>query len=249
MSLQRPPFLLYSDGQGNVFEDTSLYAAGRSGHYVDPVPTEDSIDLADGGNLYELPNRRGLGIDVNTGEIRLCDKGWAVAAFVPPAYTGLYTAPFANEEGAQPLPLFCYTTVGYHKGKNYVPAVRIEQDIRQECAGFDQNQVELGIDDLRQQFPHNRIVEHLSRQLRAYLSLPGRPQLFHGALGVPGAYLAGLQFQLHRVYFHATAGRAGAFAAVSPRFQTQRRRDRGVCGAASGKRALSDHQFRAGLRG
>ena len=38
--------------------------------------------------LYELPGRRGIGIDVQTGDMRLCEKGWAVAAFIPPAHTG-----------------------------------------------------------------------------------------------------------------------------------------------------------------
>ena len=28
--LQHKPYLLYSDGKGNIFEDTSLYALGRA---------------------------------------------------------------------------------------------------------------------------------------------------------------------------------------------------------------------------
>ena len=84
------PYILYSDGKGNIFEDTSLYATGRSGWDALPVPGEDWIELPDGGSLYELPARRGIGIDVITGEMRLCMKGFAVAAFIPPAHTGLY---------------------------------------------------------------------------------------------------------------------------------------------------------------
>jgi len=57
------PYLLYSDGKGNVFEDRSLYACGRSSHYIQPVPAEDWIILPEGGSLYELPGRRGVGID------------------------------------------------------------------------------------------------------------------------------------------------------------------------------------------
>ena len=85
-------FLLYSDGNGNIFEDESLLAVGRSGWDAFPVPSEDWIPLPDGGSLYELPGRRGIGIDVVSGEMRLCEKGWAVAAFIPPAHTGLYLA-------------------------------------------------------------------------------------------------------------------------------------------------------------
>ena len=137
MVLNHSPYVLYSDGEGNVFEDTTLYALGRAGHYATPIPAEDWMELPEGGNLYELPGRRAVGIDVETGEMRLCEEGWATAAFIPPAYTGLYLASYVNEEDAPTLPLFCYTAIGWHDDKFYVPAVRIEQDIRQECSGFD----------------------------------------------------------------------------------------------------------------
>jgi len=94
------PYLLYSDGQGNIFEDTSLYAIGRSGWDAMPVAEEDWIPLPDGGSLYELPGRKGIGVDVVSGELRLCELGWAVAAFIPPAHTGLYMAAYETAEDA-----------------------------------------------------------------------------------------------------------------------------------------------------
>ena len=102
-------YILYSDGEGNIFEDTSLYVTGRSGWDAVPVAEEDWIELPNGGNLYELPGRKGIGIDVKTGEMRLCEKGWAVAAFIPPAHTGLYMAAYETAPDAPTLPLFCYT--------------------------------------------------------------------------------------------------------------------------------------------
>src|ERR1041384_1716293 len=120
--LQTSPYILYSDGKGNIFEDTSLYVVGRSGRDALPIDPEDFIELPDGGSLYELPDRRGIGIDVKNGEMRLCEKGWAVAPFIPPAHTGLYIAAFEAMPDAQTLPLFCYTAVGWHNNKFYVPA-------------------------------------------------------------------------------------------------------------------------------
>ncbi len=111
--LKQSPYLLYSDGKGNIFEDTSLYAAGRAGWDAFEVPVEDWILLPDGGSMYELPGRRGIGIDVATGEMRLCEKGWAVAAFIPPAHTGLYIAAYETGHDAPTLPLFCYTATGW----------------------------------------------------------------------------------------------------------------------------------------
>src|SRR5215213_8188758 len=143
--LQQSPYLLYSDGDGKIFEDTSLYATGRAGWDAFPVPEDEWIGLPDGGQLYELPGRRGIGIDVRTGDMRLCEKGWAVAAFIPPAHTGLYLAAYETLPDAPTLPLFCYTAAAWHEDHFFVPAVRIEQDIRQECSGFDHSKVEHGV--------------------------------------------------------------------------------------------------------
>lgn len=161
MKLKHSPFLMYSDGQGNIFEDKSLYAVGRAGWDAFPIPEEDWIELPDGGNLYELPGRRGLGIDVKTGEMRICELGWAVAAFIPPAHTGLYLAAYETKEDAPTLPLFCYTAAGWYDEKFMVPAVRIESDIRQECAGYDAKLVAQGSADYKEKFPNNRLIQHL----------------------------------------------------------------------------------------
>ncbi len=162
MSLQQSPYILYSDGKGNIFEDTSLFVTGRSGWDAFEVPEDEWIELPDGGSLYELPGRKGIGIDVVTGEMRLCDKGWAVAAFIPPAHTGFYLAAYETDKDAPTLPLFCYTATGWLDNKFYVPATRIEQDIRQDCEGYDQKKVEEGVKILQKHYPHNRLVSHLT---------------------------------------------------------------------------------------
>ena len=88
------PYLLYSDANGKIFEDRTLYVTGRTGWDAVAIPTEDWIELPNGGTLYELPGRKGIGIDVESGEMRLCEKGWAVAAFIPPAaFISLLTKP------------------------------------------------------------------------------------------------------------------------------------------------------------
>jgi wyosine [tRNA(Phe)-imidazoG37] synthetase (radical SAM superfamily) len=155
------PYILYSDGNGNIFEDNSLYACGRSGWDALVIDESEWIDLPEGGSLYELPGRRGIGIDVKTGNMRLCEKGWAVAAFIPPAHTGLYLAAYETEAGAPTLPLFCYTATGWHNEKFYVPAVRIEPDIRQESRGYNTKSIQSGSDSLLRAYPNNRLVKHL----------------------------------------------------------------------------------------
>lgn len=159
--LTESPYILYSDGQGNIFEDTSLYAVGRAGWDAYPVEVEDWIELPEGGNLYELPGRRGIGIDVITGDMRLCEKGWAVAAFIPPAHTGLFIAAYETLPDAPTLPLFCYTAAAWHNDTFYVAGVRIEEDIRQEAIGYDEAKIAAGTQQMLAAYPHNRLVKHL----------------------------------------------------------------------------------------
>lgn len=186
MASPTSPFLLYSDGEGNVYEDTSLYAPGRSGHYVYPVPEEDWIPLPNGGSLYELPGRIGIGIDVETGEMRYCDKGYAVAAFIPPAHTGLWLAAYDKaEEDAPTLPLFCYTAVGWKDGRFYVTARRVEEDIRQEYDGFDKLEINKGIAELMNAYPGNRLVAHLADNCALRYNCPAARNFFMGRWECP----------------------------------------------------------------
>ncbi|MEL7123532.1 MAG: radical SAM protein [Bacteroidota bacterium] len=184
-NLKQSPYVLYCDDDGNVFEDTSLFAVGRTGYYSIPVDEKDWIELPVGGELYNLPERQAIGVDVETGEVRLCEKGWAVAAFVPPAYTVLYMVAYVNDHGAPTLPLFNYSAVGFWDDKFWVPAVRIEEDIRQECDGFDAQQVSLGIDELRTRFPQNRVVEHIANNCALTYHCPAARNYFMGRWECP----------------------------------------------------------------
>lgn len=186
MTRNHGPYVLYSDSEGNVFEDTSLYAVGRSGWHAYPVPEEDWMPLPNGGSLYELPGRVAVGIDVRTGEMRHCDRGWAVAAFVPPAHTGLWMAAYDKAEADAPtLPLFCYTAAGWRDGQVYVTAVRTEQDIRQECDGFDRLTINHGIAELTNAYPGNRLVAHLADNCALTYNCPAARNFFMGRWECP----------------------------------------------------------------
>ena len=183
--MKQSPYILFSDGDGNIFEDTSLFACGRSGWDAVAVDKDEWIELPTGGQLYELPGRRGIGIDVGTGEMRLCTKGWAVAAFIPPAYTGTYLAAYETLPEAETLPLFCYTAAGWINEKFYVPAIRIENDIRQESAGFDETKINAGVKKYLSAFPHNRLVQHLANNCCLTYHCPAARNYFIGRWECP----------------------------------------------------------------
>ena len=183
--LTQQPYLLYSDGKGNIYEDETLYAIGRTGYDAIPVNPADWILIPHGGNLYELPGRKGIGIDVITGDMRLCTKGWAVAAFIPPAHTGLYLAAYETEKDAPTLPLFCYTAAAWYNNQFYVTATRVEQDIRQECAGYDDKIIQKGVVQLTKTFPNNRLVQHLAHTCCNTYTCPAARNYFIGRWECP----------------------------------------------------------------
>jgi len=179
------PFLLYSDGEGHIFEDDTLYAVGRSGWEADAIAPEDWMPMPEGGCLYELPGRRGIGIDVQTGEMRLCEKGWAVAGFIPPAHTGLSLAAYETLPNAPTLPLFCYTAAGWRAGAFEVAALRIDPDIRQEYHGFDETRIEAGLDHIANAYPKNRLVQHLADNCCRTYRCPAARNMFIGRWECP----------------------------------------------------------------
>ncbi len=179
------PYVLYADREGNIFEDTSLYACGRSGLYAQPIVAEDWIPLPEGGSLYHLPGRTAVGIDVETGEMRICDKGNAVAAFIPPAFTTLYLSAFVNEPEAPTLPLFCYTAIGWANDQFYVTAIRVEQDIRQESRGYKEPEINMGIEQAFKKYPHNRLIKHLAHNCAHRYECPAARNYFMGRWECP----------------------------------------------------------------
>jgi pyruvate-formate lyase-activating enzyme len=185
MQLRHSPYLLFADDDGNIYEDTSLYAIGRTGWDAVEVDLDDWIPLPDGGNLYHLPGRRGIGLDVTTGEMRLCEKGWATAAYIPPAHTGFYLSAYETMPNAPTLPLFCYTAVGWYEGQHMVTAMRIEQDIRQECSGFDREKINAGVTTFLNAYPQNRLVKHLADNCCNTYDCPAARNFFMGRWECP----------------------------------------------------------------
>lgn len=159
---KRIPNLVYSDGNGIIRDDPALLMSGRSGFDAVALDVDDLIELPEGSDLFELPGRRPIGFDKKTGEPVVCGKGVAVAAQMAPAHTQLYLSSYVKENHNVPtLPLFAYTAVGWLNGKYYVPAVRIDADIRQEPKSFDHALVQEGVKKLIEKFPENRLLQHI----------------------------------------------------------------------------------------
>ncbi len=164
--LTKPPCLVAGDGHGQVFEIPELQAAGRRLRALLQPEPGDYLPMPNGSSLFELPGRKPVGFDP-------VKKKWvtveayrgmpvnAVAAFLAPAYTQMLHAAFVTEPGAVRLPLFAYAAVGWRRNQFYVPAVRVDADVRQDPEQFDQRSIHRRANALLKKHPRNRLVAHL----------------------------------------------------------------------------------------
>ncbi len=160
MTRRIQPFAVYSDGQGNIFEDPKIFAAGRSGNQIYPLYLDEMIPLPYGSDLFELPGRKVQGFN-RKGELVEGRHGIACAAFIAPAHTQISIAAWINTANAPVLPLYAYTAVGWYNGEFYVPAVRVDPDTRQDCEHFNQKEIIRRGKQLLKQYPRNRLLNHL----------------------------------------------------------------------------------------
>lgn len=183
------PALLYADSKGRIYDEPKWKAAGRRGMEFFPLEPDDLIPLPPGSELFLMPGRYpvGYGPDGNLrafeGRIK-GDHPMAVAAFLPPGYTQHYIPAYKRRSMAPVLPLYAYTAVAFADGRFVVPALRIDEDIRQEPDGFDCRLVDEGIKKILSSSPDNRLFIHLSRCAKEYFC-PAARNLFLGRWEAP----------------------------------------------------------------
>jgi pyruvate-formate lyase-activating enzyme len=163
------PYLLYADDQGRIFEDRTLQVVGRIANENVELYTYDFIPLPEGSDFFHLPGRRAIGYDPKTNEFRVCEKGWAVAAFVAPAYTLTHQAAWTTEADAPRLPLYAYAAIGWFNNEFYTTAFRIDPDKRQDCDQFNQLYVEKNAKIMLKANKDNRLLKHLGNCALVYL--------------------------------------------------------------------------------
>ncbi len=190
--MKKRPALVYADHTGNIIDHPALEMAGSSaGEYIKPRSSE-LIPLPDGSELFLLPERVPVGFSraKRTFEPLASDpfdpskSVRAVAAFIAPAHTHLYSAAYKSLHGAPLLPLFAYTAVGWLDGTFVVPAVRIDPDRRQDFSGFDPKKIE---QNARKRMAHdreNRLIRHLGKCALTY-GCPAARNLFMDRFEAP----------------------------------------------------------------
>lgn len=172
-----PPALVFADSAGNITDFSSLNMAGMSnGHFHSPN-LEELIPLPEGSELFLLPDRLPVGIDPESGEPLLVEENpfarqrgiQAVAAFMAPAHTSIFTSAFKRKRGeVTTLPLFAYTAVGWRDDRFWVSGFRSDRDIRQDSRQFNQHIIDNNTRKMLAASPRNRLIQHLGKCCLTY---------------------------------------------------------------------------------
>ncbi|GAB6038598.1 radical SAM protein [Fundidesulfovibrio butyratiphilus] len=161
------PKLVFADESGNVYDHPDLEMLVRRGDQLGPPRPDELIALPEESELFLLPGRHALGLDPETGQVE--EPGdLAVAAFVCPGHTLSATTAYKTLDGAPRLPLFAYGAVGFHNGRFYVCAKKVDEDPRQIFCHIPKNRIAKGARALLAKYPKNRLVSHLSHCALTY---------------------------------------------------------------------------------
>jgi len=186
------PSLVFANSAGEILDYKGLEMAGSAaGEFYRPYP-DDLIELPPGSELFVLPDRLPVGFEPGSSEPLLLaenpyepgEKIQAVAAFMAPAHTAIYTAAYQKQPDAPLLPLFAYTAVGWLDGRFYVCAFRSDADPRQDPDRFDQEKINRQTARQLAAHPDNRLVQHLGKCCLTY-GCPAARNYFLGRFEAP----------------------------------------------------------------
>ncbi len=189
----RMPHLLYANAKGEILDLAELDMAGRAGSWFFRPELSDIIPLPDNSDIFVLPHRLPVGFDPETAEPVLLpenpeDPGagiQAVAAFMAPAHTAIYTAAFEKDHtNPAALPLFAYTAVGWLDDQFWVCGFRSDTDRRQDFGHIPPETIRAKTNKSLQKYKDNRLIQHLGKCSLTY-GCPAAKNLFLGRYEAP----------------------------------------------------------------
>jgi pyruvate-formate lyase-activating enzyme len=161
--------LVFADRQGNVFDHPDFIGLGRHGDQVTEILEDELIPLPEGATLVSLPDTRPIGIDVESGEMKIVPGDvCAVGALLPQGFTRLLLPGYVKTDKTKRLPLFGYTAVVWKDDGFYVAAQQSDDPHRWNPLNCDRNELEIQVRHLLAQYPDNRLYRHLSNCALGY---------------------------------------------------------------------------------
>jgi wyosine [tRNA(Phe)-imidazoG37] synthetase (radical SAM superfamily) len=159
--------MVYADKQGNVYDYPGCKPLFRSGNKFVEVNESDLIKLPYGSYLFTMPDRYPVaGLGGNHSPVNKSPDGEeinAVASFPASAYLRTYLPAFKAKKNAVTLPLWAYTGVVLRGDDFYIPAVRIDSDVRSDPVMHENHdEFKKAVNDVSRQYRDNRLVKQLS---------------------------------------------------------------------------------------
>jgi pyruvate-formate lyase-activating enzyme len=156
------PIALYADERGEIYDAPGYAAVGRVGTEDAALMLEDMIEVPDGTDLMFLPGCSAVASLKGKTDI-IATPLLAVAAVLPVGYTRTHLPAYRKQPGTPLLPLYGYAAVAFHKDKIYVAAVKSDDNAQWHPHRFNTPDLARKIDEVRNELPGNRLVEHLAR--------------------------------------------------------------------------------------
>lgn len=187
------PNMVYANGNGEILDLPDVEMAGRAGRWFFRPELTDIIPLPEGSDVFVLPNRMPIGTEPETGEPVLVNENpegshlgiQAVAGFMSPAHTAIYSAAFEKDQSDPPhLPLFAYAAIGWLDDRFWVCGFRSDNDNRQEFQPFSDQEIAGATHKQLKHFKSNRLIQHLGKCSLTY-GCPAAKNLFLGRHEAP----------------------------------------------------------------
>ncbi|MCU0561837.1 MAG: radical SAM protein [Desulfobacterales bacterium] len=181
-----------ADPTGRIFDLPGYAAVGMAGAALTPLTSGQSIGLPFGSELLYLPDRKPVLFNVESGRLEVLEENphepgesvYPVAAFNSPGHVITRVSAYRERRRPQPLPLFCFGAVGWHRGRFRSAAVRVDFEPRQDLRRMPLPAVRAGVKALRRRMPDNRLRLHLESCALHY-GCPAGKNFFLGRYEAP----------------------------------------------------------------
>jgi pyruvate-formate lyase-activating enzyme len=179
------PRPVVANERGEIHDVPRLRAAGRAGAEVFALDPAELVPLPEQSRLLFLPGRTPLGFAPRARSAEALDGALAVAAFLPPGWTGFALSAYRREAQAPLLPLQAYTAVCWYRGGFCVPARRVDDDPKHDPATFAPTEIAARVEERCAAQPANRLLAHHGRRCALEWGCPNAQNLFLGRFEAP----------------------------------------------------------------
>ncbi len=160
--------MVFCDSRGRIYDHPGLLLAGFDGPEPELLGINDVIEVPRGSDIMMLPGRIPVGIDPASGApvgFNEYDgkKVFAASVFMAPAYTQTFRPAYESVDGAEVLPLYAYSALGFCRGRFYAAGFRVDDDPRQDPWRFDEKAVAREIGKTLKELKGNRLAEQLEK--------------------------------------------------------------------------------------